>query len=278
LIRRGNDTTKEKVILEQYLNVNLDPFSPNYIENVIGNQTTTVATDDAGVKYLQINGNYPNRSRYVYVDSVTTPTPNYLDAAGTRSSEAYTASLPTAASGALVGATGAITGVTNFYGDIDGTDAQGLTGANYQDAISILSNKDLYLYGALTFPGLVNENDSEEINLAISNAETAGDSIVVIDPVYYGTTNTTTVTGQADNVNTSYAAMYWPWVQTQSPNTGQRVFVPASTFIPGVYAFNDKQRAPWFAPAGLQRGSLGGVIRAEKSLTKPDRDWETNTL
>ena len=82
LIRRGNDTTKEKVILEQYLNVNLDPFSPNYIENVIGNQTTTVATDDAGVKYLQINGNYPNRSRYVYVDSVTTPTPNYLDAAG----------------------------------------------------------------------------------------------------------------------------------------------------------------------------------------------------
>ncbi len=272
LIRRGNDTTKEKVILEQYLNVNLDPFSPNYIENVIGNQTTTIKTDDANVKYLQITGSYPNKSRYVFVSNVVSPTPNYLDAAGNISNQSYTGSLPLVSSGGFDGAEGAIQAGANFYGDIDGTDAQGLTGADYQDAISLLSNKDLYLYGALTFPGLVNSNDSEEINSAISNAESAGDSIVVVDPVYYGTTSTTTVINQTDSVNTSYAAMYWPWVQTQSPNTGQRVFVPASTFIPGVYAFNDKQRAPWFAPAGLQRGSLGGVIRAEKSLTKADRD------
>jgi len=272
LIRRGNDTTKEKVILEQYLNVNLDPFSPNYIENVIGNQTTTIKTDDAGVKYLQISGSYPNKSRYVFVSSVPSTTPNYLDAAGNISVGSYSGSLPQPTSGGFDSAEGAIIAGANFYGDINSSNAQGLTGTDYQDAISLLSNKDLYLYGALAFPGLVNSNDSEEINSAISNAESAGDSIVIVDPVYYGTTSTTTVINQTDSVNTSYAAMYWPWVQTASPNTGQRIFVPASTFIPGVYAFNDKQRAPWFAPAGLQRGSLGGVIRAEKSLTKADRD------
>ena len=32
LIRRGDDSTDNKVILEQYLNLSLDPFSSNYIE------------------------------------------------------------------------------------------------------------------------------------------------------------------------------------------------------------------------------------------------------
>ena len=272
LIRRGNDTVKEPVILEQYLNINLDPFSPNYIENVVGNQTTTIREDGNGVSYIQITGSYPNKSRYVFVDSVTTTTPNYLDAAGNIAKDIYSSSLPAEASGAFAGAEGKIKANANFYGDINGSNTQGLVGDNYDTAISLLSNKDLYLYGALTFPGLLNQHHSTQINAAISNTETTGDSIVVVDPVAYGTTSNTSVTGQADNLNTSYAAMYWPWVQTASPNTGQRVFVPASTFIPGVYAFNDKQRAPWFAPAGLQRGSLGGVIRAEKSLTKADRD------
>ena len=42
--------------------------------------------------------------------------------------------------------------------------------------------------------------------------------------------------------------------------------------MPGVYAFNDKSKDPWFAPAGLNRGSLPNVIRAEKALTKAERD------
>ena len=274
LIRRGNDTAKEPVIVEQYLNVNLDPFSPNYIENVIGNQTKTVKTDDAGVSYLQITGSYPNKSRYVYVSSVENTTPNYLNAAGNISVNSYSSSLPSATSGAFDSATGEIAAGANFYGAINSTNAQGVTYSDYETAVSLLSNKDLYLYGALVFPGLVaaTGDDAGVMASAVSNAESAGDSIVVLDPVYYGETSVATVAGKTDGFNTSYAAMYWPWVQTQSPNTGQRVFVPASTFIPGVYAFNDKQRAPWFAPAGLQRGSLGGVIRAEKSLTKSDRD------
>ena len=271
LIRRGNDTTKEKVVLEQYLNVSLDPFSPNYIENVIGNQTKTIATDDAGVKYLQLTGSYPNRSRYVYVKSVTTTTPNYLDAAGNLSDTTFQDALPGPQSGAFDSAEGNIGAGANFYQDISDGNRQGLAKIDYDNAISILSNKDLYNFGALAFPGLV-AADGTQVNAAISNAESAGDNIVVIDPSYYGTTSTTTIIGNVEGFNTSYAATYWPWVQTQTPNTGQRVFVPASTFIPGVYAFNDKQRDPWFAPAGLQRGALGGVIRAEKSLTKSDRD------
>ena len=279
-IRRGNDTISEKVVLEQFLNLSLDPFSPNYLEKVIGNQKTTLLTDDAGVAYLQLTGSYPNRSRFVSVDSVANTTPNYLDAAGTVATDpirgvSISSSLPIASSGSFSGGIGTLINGAKFYSDITNTNTQGVTAHDYSSSISLLSNKDLYNYGVLAIPGLIGnfaEGHVTQINAAINNVAENGDAIFIMDPVEYGTTSTATVTGVADGFNTSYAAAYWPWVQTQDPETGQRVFVPASTFIPGVYAFNDNQRDPWFAPAGLQRGALGGVIRAEKALTKADRD------
>jgi phage tail sheath protein FI len=40
----------------------------------------------------------------------------------------------------------------------------------------------------------------------------------------------------------------------------------------GVLAFSDAVSAEWFAPAGLTRGGIPGVVRAEKKLTRADRD------
>jgi len=39
-----------------------------------------------------------------------------------------------------------------------------------------------------------------------------------------------------------------------------------------VFAYNDKVAEPWFAPAGINRGGLTSVIRAEQKLTQSDRD------
>jgi phage tail sheath protein FI len=95
--------------------------------------------------------------------------------------------------------------------------------------------------------------------------------MTIVDLVGYGS-NILPVTTNAITYDTSYAAAYWPWVQTIDPNTGERVWVPASTMIPGVYAFNDAAAAPWYAPAGTSRGVLSTVIRAERSLTQGNRD------
>ena len=43
------------------------------------------------------------------------------------------------------------------------------------------------------------------------------------------------------------------------PQTGELVYCPASTVIPGVYVFTDASSEPWFAPSGLTRGALGQV-------------------
>ena len=95
--------------------------------------------------------------------------------------------------------------------------------------------------------------------------------MAVIDLVRYGS-NITTVTLQAKTYDTSYGAAYWPWVQTIDPDTARQVWVPASTLIPGIYAFNDRVAAPWFAPAGQNRGIMSTAVRAERYLTQGNRD------
>ena len=105
----------------------------------------------------------------------------------------------------------------------------------------------------------------------VNNAQSRGDNLAVIDLRNYSST-ISQVTTEATSVDSSYAATYWPWVQTIDPDTGEQCWVPASTMIPGVYAFNDNSSEAWFAPAGLNRGGLSTVLRAERKLTNANRD------
>ena len=272
LIRQGNDTTLEPIALETWTNLSLDPFSTNYISKVIGDQYYTLQTDGGtGTKYLQLTGNYPNRSKYVRVASVIYTTPNYFKNDGTFN-PAYTSSLPANASGSFGSALGSIKGGANFYNAINSSNTQGLIGANYNNMISLLANQDDYKYNIILTPGLYDAGYTSQVTQLITNTQNRGDAIYVIDPVAYGAGSITTVTAQAATRNTSYAAEYWPWCQIQDPATGQNVWVPASTVIGGVYAYNDSVSEPWFAPAGINRGGLSQVIRAERRLPQGDRD------
>ena len=105
----------------------------------------------------------------------------------------------------------------------------------------------------------------------INNTQNRGDNIYVMDLVPYSSSVNTAVV-QAGTRNTSYAAAYWPWVQIVEPDSGQLVWIPASTVMPGVFAFNDTVSEPWFAPAGINRGGLNLVVRAETKLTQTQRD------
>ena len=274
LIRRGNDTTNEKTVLETWQNLSLDPKADNYIEKVIGNSTETVQSD-GGQYYIQNQGSYTNKSSYVRVSAVYQKTPDYFDNDGNVKSQ-YTASIPTAGSGSLSGATGdlysqATGSPANFYDNVSTGNIQGLTGTDYTIALNLLNNKDDYRFNVISAPGLTTQNAASQVTSLSSVAINRGDNIAIVDLVNWGA-ETATVTTQAATYNTSYAAAYWPWVQTIDPDTGQTVWVPASTVIPGVMAFTDRSSEPWFAPAGLNRGGLGTVIRAEKKLASATRD------
>ena len=277
LIRRGDDTNNQKVILEQYNNISLDPLAANYISRAIGDVSTTLVTEGSDT-FLQESGSFPNISNYVRVKAVNYATPNYFNNDGTAKDE-YTGSLPAVSSGSFGGGNGlnvptdqpANRVPANFYQNINSTNTQGLRGDDYTNAIALLANQDDYQYNVISAPGLTNQSYATQISSLSNNTIARGDAIFVLDLVDYNQP-INTVTAQASGLDTSYAAAYWPWVQTVDPNTAQLVYVPASTMIPGVYAFTDASSDPWFAPAGITRGGLGQVVRAERKLTSTNRD------
>ena len=270
LIRRGDDSSKQKNALETFSNLSLDPKASNYISKVIGDTSHTVQQDGTDY-YVKSNGTFVNKSKYVRVSAVNYPTPDYFDNNGV-AKDAFTGSIPVVGSGSFSGATGALfngPGAAKFNDSID-TNIQGLGQTDYTESINLLSNTDEYKFNVISVPGLNHSDHGTAVGLLVSTVESRTDAIAVIDLDGYGTGVSTIVNG-ASSFDTSYAAAYWPWLQTLN-TTGQTVWVPASTMIPGVYAFTDKSSDAWFAPAGLTRGALGNVIKAERKLTSGNRD------
>tara|TARA_B100000768_G_scaffold168422_1_gene173272 strand:+ start:5064 stop:7394 length:2331 start_codon:yes stop_codon:yes gene_type:complete len=277
-IRRGNDDTNRPVVLETFNNVSLDPFAPNYISRAIGDISTNLVTEGVDT-FLQESGSFPQISSYVRVKSVNSPTPRYFENNGVAKNE-FTSSLPQAGSGSFDGAVGSnipVGRAANFYQNISVTDSQGLVGTDYTNAIALMANQDDYQYNVISVPGLTNQTHAAQITSLMNTSISRGDSIAVIDLVTYNQP-INTVVNQAGGIDNSYTAAYWPWLQTIDPNSAQLVYIPASTFIPGVYAFTDASSDPWFAPAGITRGGMGQVVRAERKLTSTNRDtlYEAN--
>jgi hypothetical protein len=280
-IRRGDDNNSRKIYLEQFNNVTLDPNSSNYIAKVIGDQKYNVVDAGTSSPFLQLSGSYPNQSKYVRVEVLKT-TLNYLDANGTGLRvPAASASLPAPVSGTFAfGSDGNVVHPFGMYDSISNTNTQGFNlgqtasgSAAYNDAINLLANQDEYDINLLALPGLVDNfaNHATVITNALNMVENRGDAFLVIDPVGYGSALTTAAT-QAGVRNSSYAAMYWPWIQIGDADLGANVWVPAGVLIPGVYSFNDSVAAEWFAPAGLNRGGIESAIQTERKLTQSNRD------
>ena len=143
----------------------------------------------------------------------------------------------------------------------------------------------------LVVPGITKTQVTDKM---LEIAEDRGDMLAIIDlgGVYtpetentstYQTRAGTTVKSAVDTltdreINTSYGAAYYPWVRARDTRTNQLVWLPPSIPALGAMSFTDRVGAPWFAPAGLQRGGLsdgaGGlpIIDVTKKLTSKDRD------
>jgi uncharacterized protein len=268
-IRQGNDTPNNKLILESFNNVNLDPNSNRFISLVIGDQKLDYS---AANNQMELTGNYKNISKYVRVKSIANLTPNYLDPNGTISNAAFSTYLPLNGSGSFGDAIGTVAANvgTTMYENISAT-TQGLAASDYDNMVALFGNKEAYQFNLLFTPGITNNLHPGVVSNIITNTQNRGDNLYVLDLIDYSGTVASTIV-QANTRNTSYAASYWPWVRIIDPATGKQVWVPASTIIPGVYAFNDKVSAPWFAPAGINRGGLSTVLQAQFKLTQANKD------
>jgi len=74
-------------------------------------------------------------------------------------------------------------------------------------------------------------------------------------------------------IDSNYAATYWPWVQIQDTVSGKYTYQAPTLLALKAMAYTDNIAAPWYAPAGLNRGLAGtSVIKTDIKLNKDGRD------
>jgi hypothetical protein len=153
----------------------------------------------------------------------------------------------------------------NTFGfDCSGTSTTGTL--SYKKAFALLSNTDYYDMNMLLTPGIIHTLHSNVSNAARQLSEDRQDTFYISDLVELDDTITTAI-NTANGLDSSYTAAYYPWVKILDPRNNRPTWVPPSVVMPGVIAFNDSTAAPWYAPAGLNRGGLTIATQTYKNLS-----------
>jgi len=160
---------------------------------------------------------------------------------------------------------------------LSSTEASLLNSAVYTEilrGINTLANSETNEFDAILVPG---QSSSVVINSALTLVGSRRDCIAVIDPPFGLNHEDVTVWhngeghGNAAAFNTSYAALYWPWLYDYDPYNKQYVWLPPSGYVAKQYVYTDSVSDPWQAPAGMTRGRVT-ALDVEQSASQSQRD------
>jgi phage tail sheath protein FI len=158
------------------------------------------------------------------------------------------------------------------------SDEENVTVTSATAALDVFGNAEQYDINLLACPDY--PGDKTVANKLIEICEAVrGDCFAIIDPPQNLTVQQVVDwhngAGQWSNDNalaSSFAALYYPWLQISDQFTGSLQWVPPSVRMVSVFAYNDRVAEVWNAPAGLNRGRIFNVQRVERSLSAADRD------
>jgi phage tail sheath protein FI len=105
------------------------------------------------------------------------------------------------------------------------------------------------------------------INLLIGHASRMRYRIAVLDSG--NAQSISQVRAQRARFDSTYAALYYPWVRVLDPVTRKEINLPPSGFVAGIYARNDINRAVYKAPANEV---VNLALGFEKLLNKSQQD------
>ncbi|WP_431033368.1 phage tail sheath family protein [Streptomyces sp. P6-2-1] len=154
----------------------------------------------------------------------------------------------------------------------DSSDRTGFGGLEAVDEISMVAVPDLmaaYQRGALDLEAV----KAVQLGL-IAHCELMGDRVAIIDPPPGLNAQQIRVWRQETaGYDSKYAALYYPWIKSFDPASGQSRLVPPSGHIAGVWARNDSERGVHKAPANeVVRGAVDlelQITRGEQDLLNP---------
>lgn len=151
-----------------------------------------------------------------------------------------------------------------------GTDGERVTEDQIAEAWGLYDDPEEIDVNILIGAGYTKPNTMRTM---IALAEQRQDCIAVLDmpDEHYEVANAVNFRRNALNVNSSYGAIYGPWLEIRDTANNKKIFVPPSGLVAGTYAHTDSERALWFAPAGLNRGRLK-VLGIRKKYNQGSRD------
>jgi len=137
-------------------------------------------------------------------------------------------------------------------------------------------NPETYDINLMATPGF---SSGAVIGQSIQMAMSRGDVLYLVDPPYglrpqqvVDWHNGMLLTDLRQAINSSYAALYWSWLEIFDQFSGENIWIPPSGHTLSVFARTSRVAEQWFAPAGLRRGRLITPIDVEYSPTLPERD------
>jgi len=77
---------------------------------------------------------------------------------------------------------------------------------------------------------------------------------------------------QFGSANSNFATTYGNWAKVYDSTSDKQIWIPFSGVAAKIYANNDANFAPWYAPAGFNRGIVTGVNDIAVSPTQRQRD------
>ncbi|MFH9858883.1 phage tail sheath subtilisin-like domain-containing protein [Streptomyces sp. NPDC017202] len=154
----------------------------------------------------------------------------------------------------------------------DSADRTGFGGLEAVDEISMVAVPDLM---AAYQRGAIDLEQVKAVQLGlIAHCELMGDRVAIIDPPPGLNARQIRVWRQETaGYDSKYAALYYPWIKSFDPATGQSRLVPPSGHVAGVWARNDSERGVHKAPANeVVRGAVDleiQITRGEQDLLNP---------
>jgi len=161
--------------------------------------------------------------------------------------------------------------------DFDSDDMEALNNSAFTQldrGILTLSNSEQYEFDIVIAPG---QSDSVVINSLLNLVNNRRDAIAIIDPPF-GLNHEDVVAwhngqghGNTAAFNTSYAALYWPWLHDYDSYNKEYAWLPPSGYVARQYVYTDVTADPWAAPAGMERGKIT-ALDVEMSASRSQRD------
>jgi len=159
----------------------------------------------------------------------------------------------------------------------------GPTLAAYRKAIDVMAEKAYDDIQLLAIPGLRHRSITNYALDAIENRfdafylmdieEKDSDDLFITSSVTQLVDVTTTARNFGGrNLDSSFAAAYFPDLTMVDNGTSTIVKVPPTVAVLGAFALNDSVAYPWYAPAGFTRGALRNVENLAVQLNQKNLD------